>query len=546
MAMKDDDEAGELKREFDRVARNRGTWEAHWQEIAERMLPSWSGSFVGGNPNTPGSKRTHQIFDSTAPVALKRFAAVMDSLLTPSNQTWHHLRPSEPELAGDRDVKLWFEEVNRRLFRYRYAPKANFASQNLQDYMSLGAFGTGCMFIDKLAGEPGLRYRAIHLGETFFLENHQGLIDTAYRRFTQTARQAVQRWGDDLPEKITKAAKDRPETEFTFLHCVKPNEDRDPERMDAKGMAFQSRYLAYDDTKIVARGGYNTFPYAIPRYEQAPGEVYGRSPAMDVLPAVKTLNEEKKTVLKQGHRTVDPVLLAHDDGIVDTFSLKPGSINAGGMSAEGRPLVGVLPVGNIAIGKELMDDERAIINDAFLVSLFQILVENPQMTATEVLERTREKGILLAPTVGRQESEKLGPLIEREVDVLSRQGLLPPMPPILLEAGGGYRVEYDNPMARTRRAEEASGVMRAVQSTLEIVNVTGDPGPLDYFDFDKIVPQIAAIGGTPTSWMRTVEDVAAIRQGRQQQQMAKQMAEAAPGAAALLNAGTKANAVGAK
>ena len=40
----------------------------------------------------------------------------------------------------------------------------------------------------------------------------------------------------------------------------------------------------------------------------------------------------------------------------------------------------------------------------------------PQMTATEVIERTNEKGILLAPTIGRQQSEYLGPMIERELD----------------------------------------------------------------------------------------------------------------------------------
>ena len=60
-----------------------------------------------------------------------------------------------------------------------------------------------------------------------------------------------------------------------------------------------------------------------------------------------------------------------------------------------------------------MTGQRAAVNDALYIRLFQILVQNPQMTATEVVERTNEKGILLAPTVGRQQSEYLGPLIDR-------------------------------------------------------------------------------------------------------------------------------------
>ena len=56
------------------------------------------------------------------------------------------------------------------------------------------------------------------------------------------------------------------------------------------------------------------------------------------------------------------------------------------------------------------------------------------MTATEVLERAREKGALLAPTMGRQQSEALGPMIEREIDILVECGLM-------LRSAGAYRGE---------------------------------------------------------------------------------------------------------
>lgn len=257
---------------------------------------------------------------------------------------------------------------------------------------------------------------------------------------------------------------------------------------------------------------------------------------MSALPATKTLNEEKKTILKQGHRTVDPVLLAHDDGVIDGFSMRPGALNFGGVNEDGRALIHTLPVGNVAIGKDMMDDERAIINDAFLVNLFQILTENPRMTATEVIERTREKGILLAPTIGRQQSEYLGPMVEREVDILMDQGLLPPMPQILLEAEGEYRVEYDNPMSRAARSEEAAGLIRSLETTLNIVNTTGDPEPLDYYDWDKIVPEVNQVNGTPEGWMRSKENVAARRAARAEQAEQQQLMEGAKPAAELIKA----------
>lgn len=533
--------AEEVLRDFAQLSNNRSNFETTWDQIGERCYPAYAGLFTSGGTRTPGEQRMDKIVDSTAVIALSRFSAILDSLLTPRNQTWHRLLAQDSALNRVREVRSWFEDVTRILFRYRYAPRANFSSQNQQNFKSLGAFGTGCMFIDKLRGrdEKGLRYRNIHLGEIYFAENHQGLIDKAHRRFKLTARQAVQRWSETLPASIKDKMKTNPHQEFVFHHCVKTRTDIDSRRIDYKGMEFVSYYVAEEGKALLEEKGFNTFPYAISRYEQSPGEIYGRSPAMDVLPAIKTLNEEKRTVLKQGHRTVDPVLLAHDDGILDSFSMIPGRINAGGVSADGRPLVHALPVGNISIGKELMDDERAVINDAFLVSVFQLLQENPQQTATEVMEKARERGMLVSPTIGRQQSEYLGPMIDREIDVLAEQKLIPPMPQALLEAQGEYRAEYDSPLSRAQRAEEAAGLMRTIESTLSVVNVTQNPEPLDFFDWDVIIPELSEIQAVPARWMRSIQTVQQMRADRKDQNDRQTAIQAAPGAAAIMNAVAK-------
>jgi hypothetical protein len=522
--------------QFEELAGGRTNWETHWQEIAERILPAHSKLFTGFG-QSKGEKRNELIFDSTASVALKRFGAILDSLLTPRNQTWHKILPSDLTLLKNRQTMLWFEDVNRILLKYRYQAAANFSSQNQQNYLSLGAYGTGCMFVDALRGAPGLRYKNNFLGEVYFSENHQGIVDKVFRCFHMTGRQLLQRFPKTLPEAVRTKIEAKPEQDFEVLHLVESREDLDLTRLDYKGKPFASYYILKQEYKtVLEEGGFDSFPYAISRYEQASGEVYGRSPAMDVLPAIKTLNEEKKTVLKQGHRTVDPVLLLPDDGVLDGLSLKPGALNPGGVSSNGTPLVHALPVGNIQIGKELMDDERAIINDAFLVTIFQILVETPEMTATEVIERTREKGILLAPTIGRQQTEYLGPMIEREIDLLSQQGLLPPMPNILKEARGDYRIEYDSPISRAQRAEEASGIMRTLESALNIAQTTQSMEPLDFFNFDEIMPELAQINGVPARWMKTVDQVQKIRDARGQQAEQMQTIQGAPAAASVLKA----------
>jgi hypothetical protein len=535
------DRAAEIVRRHGEAVLIRGPWESQWDEIARKLLPAHAGTFSLSNTSkTSGVPRTDEMVDATASLALVRFAAAMESMLTPRNSMWHRLVPSDKKLLKNRSVRLYFDEITELLFKYRYAPQANFASQKHQDYMSLGAFGTGCIYTDPLDGYGGgLRYKAIHLGEIYFLENHQGIIDSAYRKFPMKPRQAIQAFGENCPEKIRAAAKDgkNSQMDYWFIHAVYPREESmdgyDPTRKDVKGMRFASCYVAVEDPEIVKELGFHNFPYSISRYTLAPGDIYGWSPAMMALPAIKTLNEEKRTVLKQGHRVVEPVLLAHDDGILDTFSLRPGAVNPGGVSAEGRPLVHALPVGNLSLAKEMMDAEKLTINDFFLVTLFQILVDTPSMTATEVLERAREKGALLSPTMGRQQSEALGTMIPREIDVLGLQNILPPMPDLLKEAKGEFAIEYDSPLSRAQRAEEAAGLFRTIDWVREYVAVTQDATPLDWVEWDTAMPDILDIQAVPARWQRSLEKVMEVRAERQKDAEMQQAIDAAPAAASV-------------
>lgn len=528
-------------KEFESLRSNRGNEESRWQENAERIWPQQARLFLGQKDSgTVGEKRTEHIFDSTPVTSLNRFGAICDSLMTPRNNVWARLVPTDKTLKRDRTVMMYFEEVNEILFRLRYAPKANFASQNQMTYKMLGAYGNSAMYIDPLQdvyGEKGFRYRNVHLSEIWFRENHQGIVDSVVRQTRVTARQMCQWFGEEkCPDSIVAAAKTGKDTKYMLYHHVKPRKDYDGQRSDAKGMPFASYYVSGEGNHLLEEKGYACFPYAISRYEQISGEVYGRSPADDVLPAIKTLNEEKKTMLKQGHRASDPPLFAYDDGMLDGFSIRPGFLNPGGVSADGRMLVHTLPVGNVQAGKEMMDDERETIKAAFLVDLFQILEETPEMTATEVMERVKEKAILLTPVLGRQESEYLGPMIERELAIAATLKLLPPPPRKLREAGGHYHLEYDSPLSRAAKAEQSAGYMRTLENAIEVAQQTQDPSILDHFDFDEITPDVAYINGMPSRWLRGADKIAAIRAGRQQQMQQEAATRAAPGNAAMIKA----------
>lgn len=531
----------EALQDFAQMQLMRYTFQPHWEEVAELILPHFRNTFMYGNYNWPGAKKTDRQVDASGAMALHRFGAICDSLMSPANDIYEYLTAEVPEIKKDRACRLWYQQATQILFSRRYAATAGFIGQNQQVWQMLGAFGTGPMFTDAFDGpERGLRYKALPLGEWFHRENHQGIVDGGIRWMRMTAQQAQQKWPEaqygPLPEALQNALTQQSQMLFNFIHRIVPRNNLDTERWDYLGKKWTCQYVSMEGKCLMEpESGYRTFPVSVARADQAPTEVYGRSVAMMVLPSLKTLNAQKTTFLKAGHRAADPIYLGPDDGIVD-FSARPGAFNKGGMSAEGKRLVDTLPPGDIQITKEMMDVEKGIVDDAFWVSIFQILTETPQMTATEVIERTREKGILIAPGANKQFSEYQGPKTHRELDILASQGALPPMPPLLREARGHYMTVSTSPLAKAAQAQKAAGFMRSVETTKELVAVTQDPSLLDVYDFDTANRSIADINQVPEDWMSDDDAVKQKRQARAKQQQIQQRIQAAPAQAAMMKA----------
>lgn len=509
-----------LLKRFEELKNLRMPWEKHWEEIRSYVLPRYQDSAQG--KMRIGQKQSGKVFDSTASLALERFAAVLDSLLTPRTQFWHGIKATHAPFNELPEVKTWFEAVVKKLFRCRYESGAHFSSQQQEVYISLGAFGTAILSIEEGSGST-FCYRHIPISSVYLAENHEGTIDTLFRSFTLTARQAMTQWQQEgLPEVIARAALEEPQRSFHFLHAVFP------EREITEGkQGFASIYLCMESKTILAVGSYRVFPYVVSRYLTTPGEVYGRSPAMAVLPDIKLLNEMERTQLHAVHHQVRPPLLVPDDGIIRSIALTPGAINYGGVSQGGAPLIQPMSLGgNLEINEAKMEQKRRVIQDAFLVTLFQIMIESPSMTATEVLTRSQEKAMLLAPIVGRQQSESLGVLIEREMDILAEQHALPPIPDILLHVNAAFDIHYDSPINRLQKAYQGQGILRMLEGLAPFIAM--DPGVLDMFDVHEIAVQMADMYGVPQTMLRSRETLALLGVQREQEMLAQQVADHAP------------------
>lgn len=527
-----DSRAEDCIREQEHLASMRGIWELHWREVAERVRPIQNFFQMIQRPD--GDKRNEKMFDSTAPLALTKYAAAVISMGFPATQTYHKLAIRDDKLAEDTEIRRYLDKVNDLLFRARYMPQANFQAQSGEVIMDVGAFGTGVLFIDDVLG-LGIRYKALPLAQCFIAENGHGIVDTLHRRFQMTAHQAATKFGlDRLPEAIRRAHEKEPNRKFWFLHCVKPNPDKKPKARTYHGMDFWSCYIAIEEGRqIVDEGGFRVFPFAVPRGETSPNEVYGRSPAMKVLPTIKMLNEMKKTMLRSAHLAVAPPIMLSDDGSLQAFNLRPNALNFGALDDQGRPRA--MPFNNQArvdMNMELMNSEREIINDAFYVTLFRILVEEPQITATEAMLRAQEKGQLLAPEMGRIQCDMLGPTIAREIDILAHNGSLPPMPDQLRDyylSGGEHTIDYQSPLNLAQKAGAGVAIMNTLQALTPLAQV--DQSVLTRYDLNKAAELLGRINGVPEEIIRSDEEVAELSGQQAQQAQMQQLLQAAPVAA---------------
>lgn len=520
-------EITELCRGLERARSERSTWDNTLQQIADRCWPV-DNQFT--TISSPGALRTEYMLDATAALAGQKSAAVLQAFCWPSNQRYQRLTTDNDELNQSQAVKRYCDAVTDRLFRARYSPYSAFEAQMGSAALQFVFFGTASLMIDERRpsmGMPGgISYRAMHLGGFWVRENSGGKVDTMWRLFSWTLRQLQQEFPGKLPDTLAAKLAQNPDQQVEVAHVVCPRTDYDPRRLDHEAQPWYGCYFLPAQKHKLEERGYAAWPFGCMRYMTSPGELYGRSPAWLALSNIRVLNTMKETVLDAAQKQAEPPLLLPDDGLISEFSMAPGYLNYGGV-INGKAQVLPLETGaNTGLGLDMMDKEREIIASVNYLDVFRALVENPGMTATQALELMQERATLLAPIVGRIESECLAPMTMRELQLLESAGALPPQPPEMLEAAGEFKFEFTSPARKAMRASEGIAIARTVEFITPLAQV--DPTVLDAYDLPEMAREFGDINGLPAKCMRDPKEIAALKDQRASEQQATQLLEAAP------------------
>jgi hypothetical protein len=506
---------GQLKSE-------RASWFAHWQELTSYILPR-NGRYFRQDRDR-GYRRHNNIYDSTGTRALRILGAGMMSGATSPARQWFRLATPDPELNSYEPVKLWLDDVTKRM--QRVFQKSNTYNALHQMYEELGTFGTAATILLP-DYQSVIHHYPLTCGEYCISTDAKGRVCTLYREFEMTVSQVVKEFG---LEKCSVSVQNMYRTGnldqwVPVIHCIEPRADRDMGKRDAKNMPWGSWYFEVggEEGVFLRESGFQYFPALCPRWSVIGGDIYGNSPGMEALGDIKQLQHEQlRKAQAIDYQTKPPLQVPASMKNRDVETL-PGGVSYYDGQSNGIKTAFEVNLNLQYLLNDIMDC-RERVRGSFYADLFLMLANTPntRMTATEVAERHEEKLLMLGPVLERLHNELLSPLVDITFTRMVAAGALPPAPQEL--QGMDLNVEFVSMLAQAQRAIGTNAVDRFVGNLGAIARMK--PDILDKFDQDQWADVYADMLGVDPSLIIADKEVAVLRDARNQAMAAKEQAAA--------------------
>lgn len=530
-----DEIANRLIKRVDTLKAARQSHESVWRECYDFTYPLRGSGFSTQVLDAQSAKsKVAKLLDGTATDSARMLASALMSGMTPANAQWLSL---DSESLPD-DAKSWLSTCASLIWENIHS--SNFDAEGYEANLDVVCAGWFALYIEENQEEGGYSFQQWPLAQVFVASTRSdGIIDTVFRCYQLTAAQAVKKFGDkEVSDKIRKAAKDKPDDKFDFLHAIFPRDNYVVNARLAKNMRFASYNIEVTGKKVVRESGYHEFPVCVPRWMKIPGTSYGIGPTYDALPDCKELNETKRMEKAAQDLAISGMWIAEDDGVLNPRTVKvgPRKIIVANSVDSMKPLLTGADF-NVAFTAE--QRLQAAIRKIMMADQLQPQ-DGPAMTATEVHVRVALIRQLLGPVYGRFQAEYLQPLVVRCFGLAFRAGVFPE-PPESMNAAN-FNVKYISPLARAQKLEDVTAIQQLAASVGQLVAIY--PDVKDNVDSDEAVRVMSEGLGVPAKVLRSSADVSSMRDERAkaQQQQAQQALMMQAGQQAASAAGQEAGA----
>ena len=499
----------------DRASAKQQSMKSMWQSISDLMFPQTYGITTR---HASGQELMQNIFDSTAIEELENMASGIASNLFPPGQKFFKfkvpLNAQEDQEASDYLYYLT-EVTHEEVFN------SNYLSQTGNTIHYWAGFGTGANYSDWTVAD-GLNFRDYAIGTYQCMENAKGIVDTMILTMPMTARQIKQEFGqgnESLGASVDQAlspANNQPYDDFNVVWIVRPRKDRNPDMIDNLNMPWESVYVNEKDQVVLFEGGYEEFPFAVPRYNVMYREIYGRGRGTMMLPRVRVLNRLAKDYMEMSNKWVNP-----PKEVLDTFEgqveVSAGALNYVNQMNSIRP-IDMGASGAYPITKDILEYHRTGIQDGFYKNAFEPIsgLQGDRRNTTEIIERLREGLKKATRPFGRLFIELLTPQITRAALLLIRNNVVE-APPASLQ-GNLMQLRFINPLALALEDQQSKGGQYWVEALGVVSQIF--PGVIDNVDSDQWARDLGESMGVSGKHIRPVDKRDEIRQ--QQAEIAAQ------------------------
>ena len=507
---------------------DRSPYFAVWRELSQFVMPQ-RGRFVmppSPNDTLKGLPKQQQIIDRTATKAVKSMAAFLMAGITSPARDWFRLGTLRDELNDDHQVKGWLSEVSKRE-RTVFAA-SNFYNAMASLYEEIAVFGTGVMLCLP-DFENVMRFTTLTAGEYMLVTDKSNQVNTIYREMVMSVQAVVEEFGLDNCSMMVRSLYESAQysREVNVVHAIFPNVNIKPGRKDWQGMEYLSiRYeYGYATDQLLDCSGFHEFPAVAPRWDVVATDIYGHGPAEEALPDVKMLQILRRRQAEAIDKMVKPPMVGPASLKNSLVQLIPGGMNyvdmQGGTQTM-RPALEI-PANGIEPLAAMVQQTQQAIQGAFFGDLIAQFSsgDTPDMTAREVDERHEEKVLLLGPMLERFHAEALAPVLSILFNRMARVGLLPPAPPKLQ----GMHIEptFVSLLAQAQKSVGTAAIEALFAFAGRLVAVI--PDCMDNLDADAAIDAYSDMIGVDATIVRDPIKVAAMRQGRAQQEQQAQAAQ---------------------
>lgn len=508
-----------LKQQFSALQYERYPHWALWRELADFYLPRRYTWLLSDTERRVRNAKNPYILDGTGTHAARTLASGMMNGVTSPSRPWFKLRINGFDDEADTEVRIWLDEVARRMLLVM--AESNFYNALAVMYLDLVVFGTAAMLIYD-DHESVIRCFNPALGEFYVAQSDRLQVNTFAREFTFKVHQLKDRFGE---ENLSDTVKEKCRLggqhlyhDVTVYHLITPDYDRKTNRPYVEYYWEQGGTLG----RALERKGFEELPGIFPRWELSGNDSYGSCPAMDALGDVIQLQHETKKKAQGLDKMISPPIVADIQLQHRPTALLPNGVTyvAGVNNVGARALYQITP----PIDQMSADirDIQTRIRETFHNPLFNMISQlDTVRSATEIDARREEKLVMLGSVLERFENEALDPAINRIYGIMLRAGLIPEAPAAIEDAH--LEINYVSIMSAAQRAV---GVIPTERWLTLIGNVAAIyPKALNIPNFDNILRDYGRDIGVSARGINSVDDTASLNQ-QQDEQLAAQQAAA--------------------